>query len=321
MNNKFFAYSIICISTILSVFISYSSINDSYSYKKIVNSNSNNDYKPNACIIVLLRNRDLKRFIQTMTKVEKNFNNRYNYPYILFNDGNFDENFRKTIKQYTNSSIEFVELSNESWGVPDWIDQKKMNQTLEKSRFTLSYRHMCRFYAGLFYKEKATLEYDMYMRLDSDSDIPCQTDVDPFRVFQNNPNLMYGFVLTRRESFFTIPTLWKTIKDWLIKDDNINKTPKTESLLELISNDNGKTLSKPFCTFYNNFEVGRFSMFRNELYNSYFDHLDKAGGFYYERWGLFNNCFILLSIKIENKYFKNYNRRCTCSYLLHCFNA
>jgi alpha 1,2-mannosyltransferase len=288
--NKFFVLSFISILVILSIYINHPKLSyrDLYSFTRIVESNSS-DEKPNACIIVLLRNSDLLTFIKTITNVEKNFNNRYNYPYILFNDGDFDDNFRRTIKKYTKSSIEFVKLSKESWGVPDWIDQNKLNVSLSKFGFTVGYRHMCRFYSGLFYKHKATLKYDIYMRLDSTSDIPCQTDVDPFRVFQNNPNLMYGFTVAAKEAFWTLPTLWETIKDWLKKDDNINKIPKSESLLGYISNDNGTSLNRQ-CIFYNNFEVGRFSMFRSEQYNSYFDHLDKAGGFYYERWGI---CLII----------------------------
>ena len=34
-----------------------------------------------------------------------------------------------------------------------------------------------------------------------------------------------------------------------------------------------------------NFEIGSFELFRNDLYQQYFEHLDKAGGFFYERWG------------------------------------
>ena len=275
---------------ILSIYINHTKLSyqDLYPFTRIVESD-NSDDKPNACIIVLLRNSDFLKFTKTITNVEKNFNNRYNYPYILFNDGDFDDNFRKKIKQYTNSSIEFIKLSKEMWGLPDWINETRYNESLKTFRYTTNYRNMCRFYSGLFYKHNATLKYDMYMRLDLDSDIPCQTDVDPFRVFQNNPNLMYGFTVAVQEAFWTLPTLWETIKDWLKKDDNINKIPKSESLLGYISNDNGTSLNRQ-CIFYNNFEVGRFSMFRSEQYNSYFDHLDKAGGFYYERWGI---CLII----------------------------
>jgi alpha 1,2-mannosyltransferase len=37
--------------------------------------------------------------------------------------------------------------------------------------------------------------------------------------------------------------------------------------------------------FWSNFEIGSLDFFRSEAYSAYFDHLDQAGGFFYERWG------------------------------------
>jgi len=54
-------------------------------------SNKNNNVKlptsqiVNACIIILLRNKDLCDLITTVTQFEKNFNQIYNYPYVANN--------------------------------------------------------------------------------------------------------------------------------------------------------------------------------------------------------------------------------------------
>jgi Glycolipid 2-alpha-mannosyltransferase len=37
--------------------------------------------------------------------------------------------------------------------------------------------------------------------------------------------------------------------------------------------------------FWSNFEIGSLDFYRSEAYTAYFEHLDKAGGFFYERWG------------------------------------
>lgn len=34
-----------------------------------------------------------------------------------------------------------------------------------------------------------------------------------------------------------------------------------------------------------NFEIADMDFFRSEPYSRYFDHLDRSGGFSYERWG------------------------------------
>jgi alpha 1,2-mannosyltransferase len=39
------------------------------------------------------------------------------------------------------------------------------------------------------------------------------------------------------------------------------------------------------CHFWSNFEIGDLDFWRGEAYSAYFDHLEAAGGFYYERWG------------------------------------
>ncbi|KAJ1718125.1 alpha-1,2-mannosyltransferase ktr1, partial [Coemansia biformis] len=39
------------------------------------------------------------------------------------------------------------------------------------------------------------------------------------------------------------------------------------------------------CHFWSNFEIVDLSFYRSSAYQQYFDHLDRAGGFFYERWG------------------------------------
>jgi len=34
-----------------------------------------------------------------------------------------------------------------------------------------------------------------------------------------------------------------------------------------------------------NFEIARLDFWQSDAYMAYFDHLDKSGGFFYERWG------------------------------------
>jgi alpha 1,2-mannosyltransferase len=242
--------------------------------------------KINACIIALIRNWDIYQFNETISKFESNFNNKYHYPYIFFNDEPFDKNlFISKIKKVTNSSIEFVQVSKEAWGFPKWIKKEKYIESLKVIPHKENYRHMCRFFSGFFFRENSTLKYDYYMRIDRDSTFSCPVKEDPFERFENDKNLMYGFAVSSGELLITIQTLWPTVKQWLHKDDNINKMPKNnESMLGFISNDNGQSLSS-YCIFYNNFEIARFSLFRNETYLSFFEHLDTAGGFYYERWG------------------------------------
>jgi len=40
------------------------------------------------------------------------------------------------------------------------------------------------------------------------------------------------------------------------------------------------------CQVFSNFEIGSLKLWRGEANEAYFDWLDKAGGFYYERFGM-----------------------------------
>ena len=238
-----------------------------------------------ACFIVLLRNSDLNKFISTMNGLEKNFNHKHNYPYIIFNDVDFDDNFRREIVKHTKSNIEFAKISSIGWSIPSWIDLNRRYIGYHG----LDYQKMCRFFSGYFFREQRTLNYDLFWRLDVDSEFNCPILQDPFQVFRNDPNILYGFGIANYEHPPTMPTLWSSIKKW-VNNASINIRSKMpdpsskRSILKFVSNDQGKSLTS-LCIFYNNLELGRFDLFRSETYLSYFEHLNKEGGFFYERWG------------------------------------
>lgn len=72
-------------------------------------------------------------------------------------------------------------------------------------------------------------------------------------------------------------------------------------MMDFISNDGGETYNRwvyPFPSwvlsltaglarlhFWSNFEIARLDFWRSPAYRAYFDYLDQAGGFFYERWG------------------------------------
>jgi alpha 1,2-mannosyltransferase len=255
--------------------------------------------KANACIIALVRNQDLKIFTRTISLFEKHFNNRFNYPYILFSNENFTVNFTSEISKYTKSKIEFAVIAKEQWSVPKWINLTMLNKSMETIGFPISYRHMCRFFSGFFFRHKLTLKYEYFLRIDTDSVFPCDIYEDPFQTMIQH-NKKYGFLLADNEARQTIPTLWNTIKLWTTKNSlRINEQNKP---IKFISNDNGYSLMNTDCIFYNNFEIAKFSLFRNADYIDYFEHLDNSGGFYYERWVFYFKLHRQFTTSVKNCY-------------------
>jgi alpha 1,2-mannosyltransferase len=232
----------------------------------------------NACVFILLSNDDLYTLIITITEFEKNFNSKYNYPYVMVSNEPLENFFKLTIQKYTKSKIEFGLIPKHQWSVPDHIDINKLKISIKKIG-TVNYRHMCRYYAGFFWRHELTIKYDYYLRLDSHVNFPCEIKEDPFlKMYEKN--LSYGFILSDGEQGFyesAMPTLFENVRNW-------NSKPVDNEAIKFISDDNGISLNKHFCMFYNNFEMAHFSVFRSESYLNYFNHLDKSGGFFYERW-------------------------------------
>lgn len=107
----------------------------------------------------------------------------------------------------------------------------------------------------------------------------CKIDYDIFQWMKDNDK-DYGFAIALHEYKETIPTLWETTLKF------ISQNPKSlakNNALNFISEDGGKTYNG--CHFWSNFEIAKFDLWRKNPYKSYFEFLDKAGGFFYERWG------------------------------------
>lgn len=169
--------------------------------------------------------------------------------------------------------------------MPDFIDKAKAElkiKEMEKANIiyggSLSYRHMCRFFSGKFYNHELLKEYDYYWRIEPDVSFFCKMNYDPFDYLESN-GLLYGFSITINEFMETIPSLWQTTIEFLEKHRNILMNNEImKFILDDKKNYNG-------CHFWSNFEIASFKVYRNEVYEKYFEYLDRAGGFYYERWG------------------------------------
>ncbi|RKP12470.1 putative mannosyltransferase [Piptocephalis cylindrospora] len=239
-----------------------------------------------AAFVILVRNSDLQDMRKTLREVEDRFNRNFNYPYVFLNDEPFTEEFKTYTQSLTKAECKYGLIPKEHWSYPSWIDQTRAKEAREdmKRRKIIyggseSYRNMCRYESGFFYRHPLMLEYDYYWRVEPGVHFHCDIDFDPFMYMQTH-NKTYSFTVSLYEYVDTIPTLWKTTKDFMKKHpEHIAK----DNSLGFISNDNGATYN--LCHFWSNFEIASTKFLRSPAYSDYFDYLDQAGGFFYERWG------------------------------------
>lgn len=58
---------------------------------------------------------------------------------------------------------------------------------------------------------------------------------------------------------------------------------KKDSLVKFVTDDDGQSYNG--CHFWTNFEIASLDLWRSNDYLKLFGYLDRAGGFFYERWG------------------------------------
>ncbi|SCU88205.1 LAFA_0E11320g1_1 [Lachancea sp. 'fantastica'] len=241
------------------------------------------DNKVRAAFVSLVRNQDLPEILETVQNLEDRYNSKFHYPYVFLNNEPFTAEFQNAMRNVVSSNVTFGLIPEPHWSYPDWIDQDKAAEVRQTAKYIYgdseSYRHMCRYESGFFWRHELLDDYDWYWRVEPSTKLHCNVDYDVFKWMQDN-NKMYGFTVSIKEFVDTIKTLWSETKEF------IHKNPQyvaEDNMMGFISNDKGKTYN--LCHFWSNFEVANLNFWRSEAYRDYFDHLDHAGGFFYERWG------------------------------------
>ncbi|TFK24829.1 glycosyl transferase [Coprinopsis marcescibilis] len=244
--------------------------------------------RENATLLMLCRNEDLAGVLYSVQQVEDRFNRNYHYPWIFFNDVPFHEQFKTRVTEALGkgADVTFALIPPEMWNQPDWIDEKKAKASRQKMVAddvpyggSVSYRNMCRFNSGFFYRHELLQDYRYYWRVEPEVDYLCDINYDPFTVMREK-NKTYGFTLSLYEHKSTVPTLWDAVKEFSkLYPQHVHP----DNAMKFLSWTGGHTYS--LCHFWTNFEIADLDFWRGEAYSAFFEFLDHKGGFYYERWG------------------------------------
>lgn len=251
--------------------------------------------RENATIVMLVRNSELEGALLLMRSLEDRFNRNYKYPWVFLNDVPFHQDFIDQTTMMASGKTYYELIPEEDWNPPPHIDADKLEQNIANSHqiiygFSKSYRNMCHFNLGYFYRQKRLLNYEWYFRVEPDVEYMCDFMYDPFTLLRTT-NKTYGFTIAIPEYQETIPTLWETVEGFMREHPqhlhpnnalDFITTNETDVFYNTVAFSDSKY---NMCHFWSNFEIGNLDFFRGEAYGAYFDYLDKAGGFYYERWG------------------------------------
>ena len=253
--------------------------------------------RENATILMLCRNWEIEGVLQSMRSLEDRFNRRYKYDWTFLNDVPFDDYFIEATTAMASGKTQYGLIPPEDWNRPEWIDEELFEERLQmlKDRKVIygdskSYRNMCRFNSGFFFRQKLLDQYDYYFRVEPDVEYFCDFPYDPFKVMREKKK-KYGFVISIFEYEDTVTTLWDTVEEFMELHpetlhpnnslDFLTDSSMVGEFLPVVASSSDYNL----CHFWSNFEIGDLNFFRSEEYLKYFNYLDSKGGFYYERWG------------------------------------
>ncbi|KZP18793.1 glycosyltransferase family 15 protein [Athelia psychrophila] len=242
--------------------------------------------RANATFVLLARNSDLEGVIDSVRSMEDRFNRKYKYPWVILNEEPFTAEFIQRITTLTDAPIEFGLIPSEHWYQPDWIDEDLATQGRRKMEWnniiyggSVSYRNMCRFNSGFFFRHELLQKYKFYWRVEPDVKFFCDLEYDPFLFMQDNDKV-YSWTISLYEWEPTIPTLWTTVKEF------ISANPQylaPNNSMNFLSDDGSQNYN--LCHYWSNFEIADMDFWRSEAYMKFFEYLEAKGGFYYERWG------------------------------------
>lgn len=203
--------------------------------------------RANATFVTLARNSDIWEIARSIRQVEDRFNRRYNYDWVFLNDKPFDETFKRITTSLVSGKTHYGEIPKEHWSFPPHIDQdkaKKVREDMARRKIiygdSISYRHMCRFESGFFFRQELMLNYDYYWRVEPSIELFCDVHYDPFRFMKENAK-KYSFVLSLYEYHETIPTLWDSVKKFI---KNHPEHIAEDNVMGFLSDDNGNTYNK-----------------------------------------------------------------------------
>ncbi|KAL1941091.1 hypothetical protein VTO73DRAFT_7727 [Trametes versicolor] len=154
--------------------------------------------RANASILMLARNSDVNDAVRSVRRLEDRFNKKFGYPWVFLNEEPFSDEFKTRISNVINGEVSFGQIPHDHWYQPDWVDEDKAKASRDQMVAdniiyggSVSYRNMCRFNSGFFYRHPLLQQYKWYWRVEPDVHFHCDIDFDPF-LYMEDHNKTYG---------------------------------------------------------------------------------------------------------------------------------
>ena len=226
-----------------------------------------------AAIVYLVRfsERDIQDFEKSLKQLKEFFLDEFDYPVLAFHEADLDDATKRKIIRETGVNVQFELIKFE---VPKFLSHLDIPERLPPSGATMGYRHMCRFFSGMIFRQPVICKYDWFWRLDTDSFLLEKINYDVFKFMDDN-NFEYGYNRICRDQPLVVVGLGEAAKKYL-KDNNI-----TPNFLHKFEREG---VWDRF-TYFTNFAIAKVSFWRRKDVDAFFNFIDRNGWIYTRRWG------------------------------------
>lgn len=200
-------------------------------------------------------------------------NRAFRYPIMIAHDIALEPSLIEELTAIASGvSLSFVRLQVE---LPPWMSAKQVPESV--LGFPVAYRHMIRWKAGLLWLMPEVAAYDYIWSLDTDSFLLAPLTYDVFALMAAR-NATYGYIDINVEDSRVAAGLGDCVRAFLRKHVRIKPT-----MLHRFHAPGTKRWDGS--KFYTNFQVARRDFGASRAYRQLFDHIDRDGGIYRQRWG------------------------------------
>ncbi|KAG2188837.1 hypothetical protein INT44_003977 [Umbelopsis vinacea] len=247
----------------------------------------NNTLPVKAALVAVVRNADLYTIRSTIRTIEDRWNHQYNYPWVFLSDQPLSQEFKHYTQMLSGAPMYYGLIDQREWSYPHWIDTRfaemEMGRYAEMGLFrggSLDFRLKSRFHTGFIQYHSLLRDLEFYWRVEPESKYLCDINFDPF-LFMKENNKKFAFVINDGERMENIPSLWEATRNFIMSHWSF-VVPWEKSIQPLVTNKGWQYFNG--CLFWNNFAIYSLDYLRSPSYRTFFEYLDKKGGFFYERW-------------------------------------
>ena len=290
-------------------------------------------FRPKGALVMYVSDSDIHDIIKTIESVQSHFNDWVQYPWVLisvdgreFNDtewlgkltefnvfdatttNNNNNTSTSTSNNDGKTKIVLQTVSDQFWGVPEWIDPGKWAQARNRLRLephieSTEYKIWTRYFTGFLPLESFMSKYDWMWYIKPGTELFCDVDYDVFRFLQDSEKLvgLSGSFKVENLPSFEYGKYYKLLTD---KYKDIIRRDNFESfLLEKGSDDKDKKFDK--CELLvEGFSISNLNFWRSKVYQKYFEFIDREGTIFHNAWSINKVQTLAITLLMDQKSFQ-----------------